>query len=104
MFFGTSLKEVKKKKGVSSSSKIFPENHMKIPDAGEILIQKAHCSPLSFDPQKQQLSGSLSETPSPRPIHVRFVNKADRLYFTKSTINFKEQFIWSETSKYHYYR
>ena len=32
----------------------------------------------AFDPQKQKLSGSQSMKPSPRPIHVRFVNEADK--------------------------
>ena len=53
---------------------------MKIPDVSEILIQEAHRSPLSFNPQKQQLSGSQFKKPSPRPIHVRFVNEADKDY------------------------
>ena len=61
----------------------FLENHMKIPDVGEIIIQKAHRSPLSFDPQNQHLSGSHSKKPSPRPIHVRFVNEADKDYILR---------------------
>ena len=66
-----------KEKGCVQFIEDFLENHMKIPDFGEILIQKAHCSPLSFNPQKQQLSGSQ---PSLRPVHVGFVNEADKDY------------------------
>ena len=47
-----------KGKGCVQFIEDFLENHMKIPDVSEILIQKGHRSPLSFNPQKQQLSVS----------------------------------------------
>ena len=72
-----------KEKGCVQFIEDFLENHMKISDVSEILIQKAHRSPLSFNPQKQQLSGSQSKKPSPRPIHVRFVNEADKDYILR---------------------
>ena len=91
-----------KEKGCVQFIEDFLENHMKIPDVGEILIQKTHRSPLYFNPRKQQLSGSQS---SPRPIHARFVNEADKdNILTKNTVHFKEQSIWSETSEYHYHK
>ena len=72
-----------KDKGCVQFIEDFLENHMKIPDVNEILIQKAHRSPLSFNRQKQQLSGSQSKKPSPRPIHVRFVSEADKDYILR---------------------
>ena len=64
----------KKENGCVQFIEDFLENNMKIPDGSEVLTQKAYRSPLSFNPQKQQLSGSQSKKPSPETYRLYMPN------------------------------